>query len=173
MDILENRSEWQAAYTEGWLREYQQTGIANWKLYQRPRNSAPIPAPGIDLSASRLVLISSAGGYLPTSQPAYDTDNDLGDYTIRLIPTASPLEDIAYAHTHYNHTAVDQDAQVLVPLRHLEDLVREGVIGTLTDSFISFMGYQPDVTRVLDETIPAVIAAVKAEQADAALLVPS
>jgi hypothetical protein len=35
------------------------------------------------------------------------------------------------------------------------------------------MGYQPDVGRVLDELIPAIRAAVMAEGAQAALLVPS
>jgi hypothetical protein len=38
---------------------------------------------------------------------------------------------------------------------------------------ISFMGYQPDVSRVLDETIPAILQVAKQEQAAMALLVPS
>ena len=41
---------------------------------------------------------------------------------------------------------------MLLPLRHLADMVDEGVIGELTSSVISFMGYQPDITRVIDET---------------------
>jgi hypothetical protein len=60
-----------------------------------------------------------------------------------------------------------------MPLRHLEALVREKKIGALTENMISFMGYQPDVIRVLDETIPPILRAAKEQQADAALLVPS
>ena len=53
------------------------------------------------------------------------------------------------------------------------ELVVEEVIGELAPTVISFSGYQPDVIRVLDETIPAIVAAAKVERADAALLVPS
>jgi hypothetical protein len=38
---------------------------------------------------------------------------------------------------------------------------------------ISFSGYQPDVVRVVNELIPAVVEAAKAEQVDAALLIPA
>jgi hypothetical protein len=104
---------------------------------------------------------------------AFDAANPLGDYTIRRFPVTTPLESVAYAHTHYDHTAVKADPQVLIPLRHLADLVDEGVIGQLAPAVISFMGYQPDVTRTVHELIPAILAAVKAEAAQAALLVPA
>jgi D-proline reductase (dithiol) PrdB len=119
------------------------------------------------------VLISSAGGYLPATQTPFAAADPLGDYSIRLIPSTTPLATIAYAHDHYDHTAVNADPQVLVPLEHLHAMVAEGQIGALTPNLISFMGYQPDVGRVLDELIPAIISAVQAEQAHAALLVPS
>ncbi len=69
--------------------------------------------------------------------------------------------------------AVNQYPQVLMPLRHLEDLVSEGVIGELAPSMVSFMGYQPDVTQVIDETIAATLQAAQAEGVRAALLVPA
>jgi hypothetical protein len=61
----------------------------------------------------------------------------------------------------------------LVPLRHLEDLVTEGVIGEMAPSVMSFMGYQPDVTRVIDELIPPILEVAQAEEVQAALLVPA
>jgi hypothetical protein len=61
----------------------------------------------------------------------------------------------------------------LTPLRHLEDMVNEGLISELAPSWISFCGWLPDVERTIDELIPAVVKAVKAEEADAALLVPA
>jgi len=51
-------------------------------------------------------------------------------------------------------------------------MVIEGEIGGLT-SVVSSMGYQPDVSRLLGETIPAILKIALKEQADAALLVPS
>lgn len=173
MEILEDRAGWEAAFRAGWLAHYARTGETDFKQYNRPKNSVAPGEPGVDLSESRLVLISSAGGYLPSSQIAFDAANPLGDYTMRRIPSTTSPRDIAYAHEHYDHAAVDADPQVLVPLGHLADLVAVGVIGTLTSNMISFMGYQPDVGRVLDELIPAILAAARAEGAQAALLVPS
>jgi D-proline reductase (dithiol) PrdB len=173
MEILENRDQWLAAFQEGWLKHYQTTGQFDWKIYNRPTNKVAPPGKGVDLSRSRLVLITSAGGYLRDSQEPFDAPNPFGDYTLRLFPTSTPLSALAFAHDHYDHTAVNQDPQVLVPLRHLENLVAEGRIGELAPTVISYSGYQPVATRVVDELIPAVLEAVKPPQPHAALLVPS
>jgi hypothetical protein len=173
MAVFDNRASWYANFQENWLAKYQQTGETDWKIYQRPRNETTVSGRGIDLRKARLALITSAGGYLPASQQPFDAENDLGDYTIRLFPATTPLDQIAFAHTHYDHAAVNQDQQVLVPLRHLETMVSEGMIGELAPSVISYMGYQPDMTRTVDELIPAIVAAAKAENVQAALLVPS
>ncbi len=173
MEILEDREQWLATFRAGWLAHYQQTGEQNWKIYNRPKNSAAPAGKAITLSNSRLVLIASAGGYLNDSQAPFDAPNPLGDYTIRLFPSDTPFAALAYAHEHYDHTTVHADPQVLVPLGHLADLVADGVIGDLAPSVISFSGYQPIVTQLLDQTIPRILQAVQAEQADAALLVPA
>ena len=179
MEILENRDQWLAGFREGWLAHYQQTGAIDWKRYQRPRNRVALEGPGVDLRTSRLMLISSAGGYLRAKlrlaqrQQPFDAANPLGDYGIRLIPSSTPLDALAFAHDHYDHAAVNQDPQVLMPLRHLEDLVAEGVIGELAPSMVSFMGYQPDATQVIDETIAATLQAAQAEGVHAAFLVPA
>ncbi len=119
------------------------------------------------------MLISSAGVYLPERHQPFDAANPLGDHSIRLIPSSTPLDALAIAHDHYDHAAINQDPQVLMPLRHLEALVAEGVIGELAPSMVSFMGYQPDATRVIDETIAATLQAAQAEGVHAALLVPA
>lgn len=173
MKIVENLEQWQTEYQQGWLAHYQATGELDWKRYVRPKNSQAPAKPGIDLSRSRLALISSAGAYLAASQKPFEVDDDLGDYSVRLFPTFTPFSQIAYAHTHYDHTAVDSDPQVLLPLKHLEDLTDEGVIGELAPSVISFSGYQPDVVRTVKETIPSILTIAKAEAIQAALLVPA
>jgi hypothetical protein len=173
VDVLENLNEWITTFEAGWLAYYNETGITDFKRYNRPKNSAVPGGPGIALSQRRLTFITTSGAYLAGSQPPFDAADDFGDYSIRLFPTSTPFEALAYAHDHYDHRAVETDPQVLMPLRHLEDLVEEGVIGELAPNVISFMGYQPDVRRVLDELIPAVVDAVETEQPDAALLVPA
>jgi hypothetical protein len=173
MEIVENLTQWQADYEQGWLAYFKETGQLDFTRYVRPHNKSAPAGPGVDLSQSRLALISSAGAYLRDSQEPFDAPNPLGDYTLRLFPSDTPFEKLAYAHDHYDHTAVLADPQVLLPLRHLADLTRAGVVGELAPSVFSFSGYQPDLVRVVNELIPAVIAAVKREQINAALLVPA
>jgi D-proline reductase (dithiol) PrdB len=171
--ILEDPLGWATRYRAGWLKHHQDTGQFDWKLYEKPSNTQPIVGGAVTLSQSRVVLITSAGGYLRNQQDAFDAPHPYGDYSIRLIPTNTPLHQIAIAHDHYDHQFVDADPQVLLPLRHLEDLAREGIIGSVAANVISFMGYQPDAARVVDELVPQIVEAVYAERADAALLVPS
>ena len=60
-----------------------------------------------------------------------------------------------------------------MPLRHLEAMVSKGVVGELAPMVISVSGYQPDLRRVVDELIPAVLSAVDWEPVDSVLLVPT
>jgi D-proline reductase (dithiol) PrdB len=173
MEILENRAQWAEDFQAGWLAHYQEHNEFNWKLYKRPKNKSCPTGSGVDLSKSRLLFISTSGAYLPESQQPFDAAHPLGDYSIRRIPSSTLLDKVAYAHDHYDHAAVDEDPQVLMPLRYLEDLVQEGVIGEVSPSMVSFMGYHPDVTQVIDETIVEIVKVAKEEQVQAALLVPA
>ena len=173
MEIVENLTQWQVDYEQGWLAHFKETGQLDWARYVRPNNKTAPAGPGLNLSQSRLALISSAGAYLRDTQAPFNAPDPLGDYTIRLFPATTSFEALAYAHDHYDHTAVLNDPQVLLPLGHLADLAREGVIGELAPTVISFSGYQPDVVRVINELIPAVVEAAKAAQVDAALLAPA
>jgi D-proline reductase (dithiol) PrdB len=173
MDVLENRDRWYSEYRQGWLAHFQQTGELDWERYQRPTNKEVPVGPGLDLGQARLMLISTAGGYLKGQQEPYDAANPLGDYGLRTFPTSTSFDQIAFAHEHYDHRAVNEDPEVLLPLRDLEIMQAAGQFGELAESVISLMGYQPDVTRTLDETIPAVISTASAAQANAALLVPA
>ncbi len=171
--IFENREAWTQVYESDWLPHYTETGEINWKLYQRPRNKTKLSGAAVDLSQAKLLLISSAGGYLEATQEPFDAPTQLGDSSVRQIPQSTPFDAIAYAHEHYDHTAVNADPQVLVPLRHLEALVEEGVIGELAERVISYHGYQPDARRTEDETVPEIVGLAKEMQVNAALLVPS
>lgn len=173
MNVLDDIPGWTAEFESGWMTDYRSTGKPNWSLYKAPRNQSLISSPGIDLKKSNLLFISSAGGFDASTQSRFDAENNLGDYTIREIAVTTPLRSISFAHTHYDHAAVNQDPQVLVPLNHLDTLIAGGMIGGLADNFISFMGFQPDVGRCLAETIPAIISSAKRLHAECAFLVPS
>ncbi len=173
MDIVENLDQWSDEFEEKWLKHYRETGKPNWKIYNRAKNEAAPGLPGIDLAASRLLFISTAVGYLKDEQEPFDAANDLGDYTVRTFSIETPFDQLAYAHDHYDHTAVETDPQVLLPFQHLQDMVTEGKIGALHSTVISFHGYQPDVRRIVGELIPNVLAHVDKEKVAGALLVPA
>jgi hypothetical protein len=173
VEILENRSEWEAFFNANWLKHYQETGETDFKQYQYAKNSEGVPGKAIDINRSRLVFITTSGAYLKASQQPFDAESPLGDYTLRTFAIDTPLEALAFAHDHYNHKYVDADAQVLVPLKHLAAMVNEGKIGELAPQVISFSGYTPIVPRLIDEIVPQVIGLAKDQQADAALLVPA
>lgn len=172
MSIVEQPLEWLEEFQIGWLAHYQKTGKIDWDKYVRPRNTFPPSGPGVTLAESRLLLISSAGAYQPASQEAFDEENPLGDYTIRIIPSDTPFEDIGYSHTHYDHKFVEADPQVLLPLRHLAEMEAGGKIGEIAPVFLSFNGYHPNIIRVVKETIPAILKIAKELSVQAALLVP-
>ncbi|HLF88348.1 MAG TPA: glycine/sarcosine/betaine reductase selenoprotein B family protein [Anaerolineales bacterium] len=172
MDILENKTAWQDHFRQNWLAELKQTGTTNWKIYQHPRNEHAPGAPGIKLSESRLMLITSAGAYLRDEQQPFDEPNLYGDYTLRTFPATTPFSALAYAHGHYDPTMVQQDAQVGIPLRHLEEFVTTRQLGELAPRVVSFMGYQPDSAKTVDDFIPHVVALAKEQAVHAALLAP-
>ena len=173
MQILENYDQWKADFQRGWGAHGQETGAGDWSLSGRRATQTAPAGPAVDLAQSRLMLITTSGAHLPGQQAPFDAAHALGDYSIRLWPSSTPLEALAYSHDHYDQAAVHADPQVLLPLRHLEELVAKGTIGELAPSVVSFMGYQPDVSRVVDEMIPEIVAAARAEEVQAVLLVPA
>lgn len=172
MAILDQDKQWLETFQQGWLAHFKHTGEIDWRLYVRPQNQSFISGSGIDLASSRLMLITSSGAYLPRSHQPFDAGNPLGDYTIRVLPQTVTLGQISFAHDHYDHTAVKLDPQVLLPLDHLREMVVNGEIGALSD-VVSFMGYQPDVSRLIDETIPAIVEVAQDNEVNCALLVPA
>ena len=173
MEIAEKLDKWTTDFNDGWLKEVNQHNRINWNRYSYIKNVNSPESSGINLSKSKLMLISSAGGYLPSHDIPFDAGNLLGDYSIRTIPVSTSFDNIRYSHDHYDTTAVLQDAQVLLPFHHLKSMVEDKIIGEMCNTVVSFMGYQPDVNKVITKTIPAILNIVIMEKIDAVLLVPS
>lgn len=171
--VFPTREQWLEAYRSRWLTHYQTTAQIDWKLYPALKLDTTPAGPAIDVTHANVLLITSAGGYIPGVHQPFDAANDLGDYSIRLIDTHHLPHAYRFAHEHYDHTAVETDPQVLVPVSHLLDMQDTGVIGELAPQVVSFMGYQPDVGRVVDEMIPEIVRVARDLRVDAAFLVPS
>jgi glycine/betaine/sarcosine/D-proline reductase family selenoprotein B len=171
--VFPTRDAWLSAYRERWLAHYQATSQIDWKLYPALKLDSSPSGVAIDVTQANLLMVTSAGGYIPSIHSAFDAANNLGDYSIRLIDTQYQPSDYHFAHDHYDHTAVDADPQVLVPVQHLLEMQDAGLIGELAPQVVSFMGYQPDLGQVVDEMIPEIVRVARDLRVDAAFLVPS
>jgi len=94
------------------------------------------------------------------------------DTSFRAIPTDVNTADLRTAHFAYDQADARRDPNCVFPIDTLRRLVKEGVIGSLTEHAFSFMGGIYSSRRVRDELAPALTERLAAERADLAVLVP-
>ncbi len=130
---------------------------------------APLRRP---LAQSRLTFVSTAG-VQPRGTLPFDVVHPVGDYTYRRVPSHSPPADLEIHQLKYPTDGAHRDLNVIFPIERLQELAGEGVVGGLTPSFFSFIGYNMD-PDLLERTLAEDLAeAVAAEHADLALLSPA
>ena len=135
-------------------------------------DSAPWTPLRRPLAQTALALVGTCGAYRRGIDCPFDAANYYGDPSFKEIPHATPSSGLAFAHMHYNHEHVDQDANAGFPFTRLIELERDGVIGRCVDPAISFSGYLPQPQQLLKETAPAAAKRLIDAGAEAALLVP-
>lgn len=123
-------------------------------------------------SESSVALVSTCGAYRKGTDIPFDAENYYGDPSYREIPRDTPPESLAFAHTHYNHSYVEEDPAVGFPMTHLLHFEHEGVVGRFVDPALAFMGYLPQPRQLIEQTAPAAAARLVSAGAQAALLVP-
>ena len=119
-----------------------------------------------DLSDTTIALVSTAGVHLKSQEP-YNTD---GDGSYRVIPSDTNVADLMVTHTHYDHTAADQDINVVFPIERLRELVADGTIKGLNTEFFGMMGYTLKMKQVLDETAPEIAKKIERSATELVLL---
>lgn len=141
-----------------------------YKPYQWVTNEEPPPWQPLrkSLSQCRLGLIASGGIYV-TGQVAFHFKDDA---SFRAIPTKVRTSDLRTAHFAYDQTDARQDPNVVFPIDTLRHLVKEGVIGSLTEHAYTFMGGIYSSRRVRDELAAQLTERMLAEKAEVVLLVP-
>ena len=138
-----------------------------WAEPRRPRQEATVAA------------LSSAGIYLPGSQPPFDTERERreptwGDPSWRRIPATVDEGDVGAVHLHINTEPLLEDLDVALPVRTLRLLEAEGGIGRVSDAHVSVMGYQERSCSVWrDETGPAIARFLGELGVDVLLLAPA
>ncbi len=140
----------------------------------RPIPWAPLKKP---LAQCTVALITTAGvarnDDLPFDQEGERRDPWWGDPTLRVIPRGTTERDVRLYHMHIDTRFGQQDLDVVLPLRRLEELVREGLVGRSADAHYSIMGYQLRTEVLEQQTAPAIAAGLHAQAVDAVVLVPT
>lgn len=139
----------------------------------------PIPWSAVSkpLSASKVALLSTAGLSMRDDTPfdmEMERKNPLrGDPSWRRLRADATAADIEANHLHIKTDYIEQDLNVALPLERLREAVAAGEVGAMADTHYSIMGYQGnDSSTLVQESAPAIAAAMKSEEVDLALLAP-
>ncbi|MDH3798121.1 MAG: glycine/betaine/sarcosine/D-proline family reductase selenoprotein B [Desulfobacterales bacterium] len=132
---------------------------------------------GKSISETTFTLMTSAGISMK-SDPLFDMEREKnepawGDPSYREIPKTATERDIEVNHLHINTAYIEQDINVMLPLKRFQEFEQEGLIGKLAPTCYSYYGYQLDPTVLLNETMPQVADRMRQEKVEAVLLTPT
>src|SRR6185503_16374240 len=137
-----------------------------WAARQEP-GTIPFTPLAKPLRECTVALISTAGiarnDDVPFDQEGERRNPWWGDPSVRTIPLGTIEEDVRLYHLHIDTRFGESDLDVVLPLRRLAELSREGVVGRPASTHYSIMGYILEPTELLERTVPALIEHIRAE----------
>lgn len=129
------------------------------------------------LADCTIALVTTAGvarlDDLPFDQEGERRNPWWGDPSYRRIPLGTTEDQVKLYHMHIDTRFGQEDLDVVLPMRRLDELAEERVIGRPADTHYSVMGYQLRPAVIEGETAPAIAQEMKSRGVDAAALVPS
>ncbi len=93
------------------------------------------------LKDARIALMTTAGFYLPGQKP-FDQSFRHDDCSFREIPWGTPVEtlEIGQSSDAFDHSGIETDRNLALPLDRLRELVEAGVVGEAAPRQFSIMG---------------------------------
>lgn len=125
------------------------------------------------LSESRIAVVTSAAFYGPGQAP-FDASARGGDYSYREIPEDVALETLRIGHKSdaFDHSGIEKDKNLALPLDRLRELEHDGVIGEVAKHHYSLMGSITAPARLVSITAPEIARKLAEGGVDAVLLTP-
>ena len=126
------------------------------------------------LSQARVTLVTTAGLHLRGDKP-FVSDHKIPDQSYRRLPSATSSTEIVQSHTSigFDRTGIQRDLNVTYPVDRLRELQQRGVIGSLAESFYSFMGALRTWDVLEHDTGPQVAELLKQDGVEVVLLTPT
>lgn len=144
--------------------------------YQARESEGDIPwvVPAKPLRQSKLAVVTTAGIHHRDQAP-YDMQDPDGDPSYRILDGVSLFADFEITHDYYDHTDARKDPNIVFPLDRLNELVNEGVIGSLATKHYSFMGHIDGkrIATLVETTAREVAARLREDRVDLVLLTPA
>jgi D-proline reductase (dithiol) PrdB len=124
-----------------------------------------------------VALVSTAGVARNDDRP-FDQEGERrnpwwGDPSFRMIPLGTTEKDVRLYHMHIDPRFGEADLDVVLPMRRLIELGREGFAGGAAPTHYSLMGYILEPAELVEKTAPAIAGRMRAESVDAAALFPA
>ena len=125
------------------------------------------------LSQSRIAAVTTAAFFRPEQAP-FDPSIRGGDYSFREIPLETNLHTLQIAHKSdaFDHSGIERDKNLALPLDRLRELEAKGRIGKVALRHYSFMGSISAPSRLLSSTAPEVARRLAEDAVDGVLLTP-
>lgn len=125
------------------------------------------------LSQARIAVVTSAAFYRPGQAP-FDPSVRGGDYSFREIPLATDLDILQIGHKSdaFDHSGIESDKNLALPLDRLRELKAEGCIGDVAPRHFSLMGSISAPARLVSITAPEIARRLAEDQVDGVLLTP-
>lgn len=117
------------------------------------------------LSECKVAFITAGGIHIKTQNP-FDTS---GDYSYRAIPSDIATSELTVTHGGFDNSDINKDANSMLPLDRLRELVEEGYIGSLSDEMYGFMGGGGNIDKFKNETGPEIAKKLKEQGVDIVL----
>lgn len=125
------------------------------------------------LREASVAVVTTAGFYLPGQQPFEEALRG-GDTSYREIPGDAALSWLKIGHKSdaFDHTGIEADKNLALPLERLQELASAGVLGRLAPRQFSFMGSITAPAQLINTTAPEVARKLMDDGVDVVLLTP-
>ena len=136
--------------------------------------ATPWTAVAKPLDQCKVALVTTAGVHHAHQEPFDMVDKD-GDPTFRVIDSATIRENYRITHDYYDHSDAEKDLNIILPIERLEELQREGRIGSLAAHHYSFMGHIDGhhIATLVGKSAGQVVTLLRREAVDVVLLTPA
>jgi len=140
-----------------------------WVVNDPVRNPPPFAPFSKPLAGLRIALISSGGVHPKHAEPFHFRN----DTSHREIPLGSPAGELFVSHFGYDFRDAARDPGCVLPIAALQALAREGIVASVIDPALSFMGGIYSARQVQSDLAPRLRDFVLRQKADLAYLVPA